>query len=91
MSYILLQGVTNPDSSSISNKAEVNITVSAFDISASGYFDKINTNYSETEIEVYIPTLDYFNSSSYYVPIYNEELDYQVWLSKINRNFQELD
>ena len=81
----------NPDSGSIIQKEEIDISVSLFDVSASGHFDQLNTNYSETELVVVIPTETYFNSSSYYTPIYKEKLNYNVWLTKINKNFEELD
>jgi hypothetical protein len=83
--------IVNPDSSSISNKGEIDITVSLFDISASGHFGEINTNYTETEIVTYIPAPDYLTSSSYYTPIYSEKINYETWINRINRNFQELD
>ena len=83
--------ILNPDSGSIASKGEIDITVSLFDVSASGHFNEINTNYTETEIVTYIPTPEYLMSSSYYTPIYTEKLNYETWISKINRNFQELD
>ena len=86
-----LLDIPNPDSSSISIKGEIDISVSMFDISASGHLGKLNTNYTESELAVYIPETDFLTSSSYYTPIYTEELSYEVWLSKINKNFEELD
>lgn len=83
--------VENPDSASMVTKDEVNINISMFDISASGYFNKLNTNYSQNELILTIPEREYINSSSYYTPIYTEKLNYDVWLTKINKNFQELD
>lgn len=83
--------VENPDSASIVTKDEVNINISMFDISASGYLNKLHTNYSQNELVVTIPEREYTNSSSYYTPIYTEKLNYDVWLTKINKNFQELD
>jgi len=90
MAIILISG-SNPDITAAETKEEIDISVSLFDLSASGHFDKLQTNYSATELVVSIPTDDYFSSSSYYTPIYKEKLDYNTWISRINKNFEELD
>lgn len=81
----------NPDSGSISRKEDIDISFSIFDVSASGHFGKIQTNYAETSQTVTIPEANYINSSSYYTPIYKESLNYNVWLRTVNKNFEELD
>lgn len=86
-----LLDISNPDSASISIKGEIDISVSMFDISASGRLGNLNTNYTESELAVYLPEADFLTSSSYYTPIYKEELSYEVWLTSINKNFEELD
>lgn len=88
---ITLLDTVNPDSESISQKKQIDISTSLFDVSASGHFGKIQTNYSITSQVVTIPDTDYLNSSSYYTPIYKEKLKYDVWLTRINKNFEELD
>lgn len=81
----------NPDSGSISRKEQIDISFSEFDVSASGQYGKIKPNYSNTYQVVTIPEANYLNSSSYYTPLYKEKLNYEVWLSRINKNFEELD
>lgn len=90
MSIRLVDG-PNPDALSIQQKTTIDISVSLFDVSASGHPDKVRANYTETELMVTIPEQMYTVSSSYYTPIYKEELNYEVWLNRINKNFQELD
>jgi len=86
----IVLNASNPDSGSIVNKEQIDISLSTFDISASGYFGKIQTNYSVNIQTVYLPEDDFINSSSYYTPLYKEKLDYNVWVSRIDRNFNEL-
>ncbi len=90
MANVLLN-ITNPYSESISKKEYVDISLSIFDVSASGHFGQIQTNYSITTQKVYVPEKNFLNSSSYYTPIYTEKLSYTEWLTKINRNFEELE
>lgn len=90
MAYTLLN-ITNPDSESIASKTQINISISLFDISASGNFGKIQTNYSDAIQTVSIPERNYINSSSYYTPLYTEKLNYSTWLTTINKNFEELN
>jgi hypothetical protein len=86
-----LLDIRNPDSSSILNKEQIDISLSLFDISASGNFEKIQTNYAATTQRVTIPETNFINSSSYYTPIYKEKLNYSVWLNRVNKNFEELN
>lgn len=86
-----LLDMLNPDSESVSKKEQIDISFSAFDVSASGQYGKIQTNYSRTSQTVVIPEQGYLNSSSYYTPLYKEKLNYNVWLTRINKNFEELD
>lgn len=86
-----LLDIPNPDSGSISRKEQIDISLSLFDISASGNFGKIQTNYATTTQVITIPEEGFLNSSSYYTPIYKEKLNYDVWLTRINKNFEELN
>lgn len=86
-----LLNVANPYSQSISKKEQIDISFSEFDVSASGNLGKIRTNYTSTAQVVTIPEQTFLNSSSYYTPIYKENLNYNVWLTRINKNFEELD
>lgn len=81
----------NPDALSMKEKTTIDISVSLFDVSASGHPNMVRTNYAGTELTVTVPNPTYTVSSSYYSPIYKEELNYDVWLNRINKNFQELD
>jgi len=90
MAIVLVSG-SNADTILAGLKEEIDISLSLPDIAYAGYEGKLRTNYTATELLVTIPTDDYINSSSYYTPIYKEELNYDAWLQKINKNFQELD
>ena len=81
----------NPDSASIAEKTQIRMDVSLFDISASMYPNAIATNYRVTEQVVTIPIDNLPTTSSYYTPLYTEKLNYEVWLNRVNKNFQELD
>lgn len=87
---IIPLNIPNPDSESIAKKSQINISLSTFDISASGYYGLINTNYARTEQIVTIPEENLITTSSYYTPLYTEKLNYNVWLNTINKNFEEL-
>lgn len=91
MAITFLSGSVNPDSGSIVNKEQIDISLSLFDVSASGQSASIDTNYSATVQRVTIPEEGLMNRSIYYTPIYKEKLDYNVWLTIINKNFEELD
>jgi hypothetical protein len=80
----------NPDSASIANKEVIDLSISTFDVSASGHSGSVVTNYSNTAQTVIIGSLNP-TGSTYYTPIYKEKLDYTVWATRINKNFQELD
>jgi hypothetical protein len=86
-----LLDIPNPDSESISRKDQIDISLSLFDVSASGHYGQIQTNYSVTSQTITIPEVNLLVSSSYYTPIYKEKLNYNVWLTRINKNFEELD
>lgn len=83
--------IPNPDDESIKNKNQIDISLSLFDVSASGHYGEIQTNYSLTTATVILPEDNLLTSSSYYTPIYKEKLNYNVWLNRINKNFEELD
>lgn len=84
---------SNPDSASIANKETIDISLSLFEVSASGYNESIKTNYTQTELTVVTPRFDgeIVSGNIYYTPIYTEKLNYEVWKSTINKNFEELD
>ena len=80
----------NPDSASISSKEIIDLSISLFDVSASGHSGSVVTNYSSTGQVVVVGSSNP-TGSTYYTPIYKEKLDYNVWASRINKNFQELN
>jgi len=87
---IFLSSSVNPDSGSITSKSSIDLSVSLFDISQSGNLDTIQLNYIGDEQRVVIPEPD-APPSLYYTPIYKEKINYDVWITTINKNFQELD
>ncbi len=89
MSFISVD-ISNPESESISRKDQIDISLSTFEISASGYLGAIKTDYANVSQIVVIPDETIITGSLYYTPIYKEKLDYQTWLSRINKNFEEL-
>jgi len=91
MEITFLSSSINPDSGSIVNKEQIDISLSLFDLSATDDRGVIQTDYSSTSQVITIPEIGLMNSSSYYTPIYKEKLDYNVWLTRINKNFEELD
>jgi uncharacterized phage protein gp47/JayE len=82
--------IQNPDSESIVNKERIDISVSLFDISASGHSGSVNTNYTTTLQLITVPLDEATDRNLYYTPIYKEEINYSTWLTRINKNFQEL-
>lgn len=88
---ITVLDLTNPDSESISRKEQIDISISLFDVSASGYYNQIQTNYIKTEQTLIIPDSEYTEKSLYYTPLYTEKLNYDRWLLRVNKNFRELD
>jgi hypothetical protein len=90
MTVIFLSGSTNPDSGSIVNKEQIDISLSSFDVSASEQSNVVQTNYSFTVQSVFVDT-NVKDGSVYYTPIYKENIDYEEWLKRIDRNFQELN
>jgi len=91
MGITFLSSSTNPDSASIANKQQIDISLSLAEVTASGHSGSIYTNYSNTVQTVTIPEENLLDRSVYYTPIYKEKLDYNVWLRKVNKNFDELD
>lgn len=86
-----LLNIVNPDSESISKKEQIDMSVSLFDVSASGHDGSIVTDYANISQTVIIPEPNLVSGSVYYTPLYKEKLDYNVWLTTINKNFEELD
>ncbi len=91
MSITVLSSSRNPDSASIANKEQIDISLSIAEVSASNHSGSIFTNYSATVQVVTIPEENLLDRSVYYTPIYKEKLDYNIWLSRINKNFEELN
>lgn len=92
MAITFLSSSVNPDSGSIVNKEQIDISLSLFDVSGSAGTEKIQTDFSATSQVIVLPETE--NSpikSYYYTPIYKEKLNYDVWLTRINKNFEELD
>lgn len=88
---IFLSGSANPDSVSIANKEQVDISVSLTDIRITDNESTIRTNYSATMLEVIVGSDATEHGSVYYTPLYTEKLNYNEWLSIVNKNFQELN
>jgi len=87
---IALTGTTqNPDIASIINKKTIDISVSLADISASNYTSSVKLNYTGNEIQVYVSASASINAT-YYVPVYAEKNNYDVWKRTVNKSFQEL-
>lgn len=85
--------IENPDTTAILSKNVIDISISNFDISASGYTDVVKLNFQETETAVYIENLEQTTAvtgSLYYTPIYAEKINYQIWKNRINKSFTEL-
>jgi hypothetical protein len=91
MGITFLSSSINPDSSSIAYKDQIDISLSLVDVSASGQSSSIYTNYAVTVQTVTVPEPNLLDRSVYYTPIYKEKLNYDVWLNRINKNFDELD
>lgn len=82
--------IENPDKLAIQKKDMVDISLSPFDITASGYAEKIKLNYNNSEITLITDTnSDKFDI--YFTPVYSEKLSYQQWKKQINKSFQELE
>jgi hypothetical protein len=88
---ITVLNIVNPDSESIVNKERIDISVSLFDVSASGYSGSVATNYSVTIPIITVPLDEDADKNLYYTPIYREELNYDTWLTTVNKNFEELN
>jgi hypothetical protein len=91
MSIILLPNRVNPDSQSIADKDRIDISLTAADILASEQSKFIKTNYSVTAQFVFLDSTEDSEAKFYYTPLYTEALKYETWLSRINKNFQELN
>jgi hypothetical protein len=84
--------VVNPDLVPIQQRSRIDINISEFDLSASGYSEAVKLNYEKKEI-VIVDSLDpnLVTGSLYYTPLYTEKIDYNVWKTEINKSFQELE
>lgn len=90
MSRPVLLNIPNPDSGSVVNKENISLTISEFDVSASNKMSSIQTDYLGMSQVVTIPEPGRETTSSYYTPIYKEKINYDTWLVRINKNFEEL-
>lgn len=89
--YTIPTPVVNPDKVSIANKTVVDISVTSFDISASGYTTSsdIKLIANGTEI-VIVDDITDNNFDKYYTPLYSEKINYNVWATTVDKNFYEL-
>jgi hypothetical protein len=90
---VILLTTSNPDSASISRKAPISYTVAYSDINAIRELSaSIKLSGDETFQVVTIPVVDEepAKGTVYYTPIYKEKINYNEWINKINRNFNEL-
>ena len=90
MTTIFLSSSQNPDSESIAFKQPIDLSISLFDIEAAGETGSVQTNYSATAQVVFVDSVE-SAGSVYYTPIYKEQINYDEWLKRIDRNFQELN
>lgn len=81
--------IVNPDATSIRQKSMIDITINPYDIVASEYSDEIKLNYNQTEI-VLLDDDTSEKHDTYFTPLYNEKINYEVWKRTINKSFQEL-
>jgi hypothetical protein len=87
---IALTGTTqNPDAKAIVTKKVIDISITSTDISASNYTSSVKLNYTGNEIQVYVSASASTNAT-YYVPVYAEKINYDVWKRTVNKSFQEL-
>lgn len=95
MTHIVdLSNVQNPDSSSLSTRTTIDMSVYDADISASLYGDSRIASSSilltpqKTQI-VLMNVAPSLPGTMYYTPVYAEQIRYSEWL-KLNRQFNEL-
>jgi len=81
--------IQNPDKRAIQSKQVVDISISTFDVSSSGYSNVMSLNYQNTEVVVYLDSTT-VTGSLYYTPVYTEKLNYEVWKQRVNKSFREL-
>lgn len=92
MSIIQLN-IANPDSASIANKTTIDISFSQTDVTASNSTGSIKGNYNNTGIVLITPRYEEIPVTTgrvYYTPAYTEQINYQKWLTTINKTFVEL-
>lgn len=85
--------IINPDTAPIQQRSRIDISLSNFDISASSYIEAVKLNYNETEVVV-MDSLDpdsVVTGSLYYTPLYTEKINYNQWVTEINKSFRELE
>lgn len=80
----------NPDKINIEEKLTIDINMKETEISASGYLNIIDTNYSKQEIFVFDDNNSQTKGDVYYTPIYKEKINYEEWKRRINKTFEEL-
>jgi hypothetical protein len=92
---VTINTVPNPDTTAIQQRSTIDITVSSFDVSASGYSEKVkflggfsDSTGGET---VLVNEPNIVTGSTYYTPLYSEKISYTVWKDTINKSFRELE
>lgn len=81
--------IPNPDKLAIEEKSLIDISISEYDISASGYSTTLKLNYDRSEI-VLLNDADNDDYDTYYTPLYTEKINYDTWKNTINKSFNEL-
>lgn len=89
---------TNPDTDSISNKDIIDIEYTSQDISIvkmSGSLPSDSLQVDNTTNQLILVTQRYDNipitaGRTYFTPVYTEQIDYERWITTVNKNFFEL-
>lgn len=81
--------ITNPDIISIQQKTMIDISLNPGDITASNYIGQVKLTPDNSEI-LLIDDEESDTDDTYFTPIYNEKINYEVWKRTINKSFQEL-
>lgn len=95
MTFILINS-NNPDVKSITNKEIIDISYTNKDIylaSSSFTEESVIVNDSLEQITIVTPRYDNVpvtDGRIYFTPLYTEQIDYQTWVTTVNKNFFEL-
>lgn len=97
---IVTASLSNPDKDAIVNKRTIDISLLESDVSSSGLTVKINPSTSQVRIQRTTQVDEFADDfdpsklpdvSFYYTPIYSEKINYNIWKTRINKTFQELE